>query len=302
MTDNLPAGSEATPTVHEGLEGVFAARTRLSRVDGAGGRLVLAGYELEDLAPRASFEEVVHLLWRGELPSPEQEARLAEALGSETLNETTRQVLRGAVDQGASIVEGLRMGLAVQVCDEDPRIAARQILGRMPSMLAALCRLRLGLEPVESEADSVAARFLEALLGDRATAEQVRGLETYLNTVADHGLNASTFTARVIVSTRSDLVSALTGALGALKGPLHGGAPGPVLDTLLEVGTAECAEQVLAEKLARGERLMGFGHRVYEVRDPRAEVLRAAARDVLAADTALLALAGVCGLGLARRR
>jgi citrate synthase len=105
----------------------------------------------------------------------------------------------------------------------------------------------------------------------------VRGLETYLNTVADHGMNASTFTARVIISTQSDLVSAIVGALGALKGPLHGGAPGPALDMVFEIGETANAETYLRQKLEQGERLMGFGHRIYKVRDPRAEVLSAAA-------------------------
>jgi citrate synthase len=112
----------------------------------------------------------------------------------------------------------------------------------------------------------------------------VRALETYLNTVADHGLNASTFATRVIVSTRSDVVSAVVGALGALKGPLHGGAPGPALDVVFEIGEAERAEPVLREKLGRGERLMGFGHRVYKVRDPRADVLATAAELLYATD------------------
>jgi citrate synthase len=112
----------------------------------------------------------------------------------------------------------------------------------------------------------------------------VRGLETYLNTVVDHGLNASTFAARVIVATQSDLVSAITGAIGALKGPLHGGAPGPALDTVFEIGMANRAEAVLQAKLDAGERLMGFGHRVYKVRDPRAEVLSAAAEQMFQAD------------------
>ncbi|MFN8458838.1 MAG: citrate/2-methylcitrate synthase [Anaerolineae bacterium] len=111
----------------------------------------------------------------------------------------------------------------------------------------------------------------------RPTPEHVRGLETYLNTVVDHGMNASTFTARVIISTQSDLISAVVGALGALKGPLHGGAPGPALDMVFDIGEADRAETYLRDKLARGERLMGFGHRIYKVRDPRAEVLAAAA-------------------------
>lgn len=125
------------------------------------------------------------------------------------------------------------------------------------------------------------------------TPRQARALETYLNTVVDHGLNASTFTARVIMSTRSDVISALTGALGALKGPLHGGAPGPALETVFEVGEPGRAEAVLRAKLERGERLMGFGHRVYRVRDPRADVLAEAGRALYEtdADAALYALA-----------
>jgi citrate synthase len=115
------------------------------------------------------------------------------------------------------------------------------------------------------------------LRGEKPTAEQTRGVETYLNTVSDHGLNASTFTARVIISTQSDMVSAVTGAVGALKGPLHGGAPGPALDLVFEVGRPENIDRVLKAKLDRGERLMGFGHRVYKTRDPRAEVLSQAA-------------------------
>src|SRR5438876_5238298 len=115
------------------------------------------------------------------------------------------------------------------------------------------------------------------LSGEVPDDERVRALETYLNTVVDHGLNASTFTARVIASTGSDLVSAVTGAIGALKGPLHGGAPGPALDMVFEIGKPERAEEVLRKKIEAGEKLMGFGHRVYKVRDPRADVLAAAA-------------------------
>jgi citrate synthase len=122
------------------------------------------------------------------------------------------------------------------------------------------------------------------LNGTPPSKARVRGLETYLNTVVDHGLNASTFAARVIVATQSDLVSAITGAIGALKGPLHGGAPGPALDTVFEIGTADRAEPVLQAKLDAGERLMGFGHRVYKVRDPRAEVLSTAAEQMYRAD------------------
>jgi citrate synthase len=139
-------------------------------------------------------------------------------------------------------------------------------------------RVRSGQDPIVPREDLSHAQYtLHQLFGGDIAPERARGLETYLNTVCDHGLNTSTFAARVIVSTRSDLVSAVTGALGALKGPLHGGAPGPALDMVFEVGRPERAEEAIRARLSRGERLMGFGHRVYRVRDPRADVLGAAA-------------------------
>src|SRR5262249_42277374 len=146
-------------------------------------------------------------------------------------------------------------------------------------------RLINGLAPIDPDARlSHAAHYLHQLFGIVPSDERARALETYLNTVCDHGLNASTFTARVIVSTRSDVISAIPGGVGALKGPLHGGAPGPALDMVLEIGTAERAEAVVRARLDRGERLMGFGHRVYRVRDPRADVLARAAERFYASD------------------
>jgi citrate synthase len=129
-----------------------------------------------------------------------------------------------------------------------------------------------------------ASHYLHQLFGTEPSPERARALETYLNTVCDHGLSASTFTARVIISTKSDVISAITGAVGALKGPLHGGAPGPALDMVFEIGTPERADPVIRAMLARGERLMGFGHRVYRVRDPRADVLALAAERFYATD------------------
>jgi citrate synthase len=170
-------------------------------------------------------------------------------------------------------MDALRAGVARLEGDD-----ARMILWSCPAIVAAHWRERQGLEPVAPREDlGFAANYLWMLNGVEPHAEVVRGLETYLNTVVDHGLNASTFTARVIASTGSDLVSAVTGAIGALKGPLHGGAPGPALDTVFEIGDAARAEEVLRRKIESGERLMGFGHRVYKVRDPRADVLAAAA-------------------------
>ena len=285
--------AEAAVQVHQGLEGVVASRTRMSRVDGRAGRLTIAGYELEDIAERASFEEMAHLLWTGALPTSDERRQLESRLRSlAALPQETLAILRGGVRRGASPIEALRMGVASLVETGDARQQALAVVARTPSMVAATWRLGEGAEPVpDTGSGGLAARFLEDLRGSAPTSAEARALETYLNTVVDHGFNASTFTARVIMSTHSDLVSAVTGALGALKGPLHGGAPGPVLDTLLEIGSPERAEEVLRAKIERGERLMGFGHRVYEVRDPRAEVLRHAARALLEPGSELLALA-----------
>ena len=145
-----------------------------------------------------------------------------------------------------------------------------------------------GKEPLPDDSNlDLAGNYLWQLQARKPSPERVRALSTYLNTVVDHGLNASTFTARVIVATESDVISATTGAIGALKGPLHGGAPGPALDMVFEIGTPERAESVMRAKLERGERLMGFGHRVYKVRDPRADVLAHAAKRLYEADADL---------------
>jgi len=196
-------------------------------------------------------------------------------------------------------MDALRLGvgtlsLSSSAGSADLRAAGVPILAQLPTIVAAYWRLRQGLEPVAPHpALGHAANYLHMLFGEAPPAERVRGLETYLNTVVDHGLNASTFTARVIISTGSDLVSAVTGAIGALKGPLHGGAPGPALDMVFEIGQASRAEAYLRAKLERKERLMGFGHRIYKVRDPRADVLAAAAERLFQneADRALYDLA-----------
>jgi citrate synthase len=168
---------------------------------------------------------------------------------------------------------------------ESPEEDARTLVAAFPAIVGAYWRLRNGEEPVEPrDGLSHSEHCLHQIFGGEIGPERARGLATYLNTVCDHGLNASTFAARVVVSTHSDLVSAITGAVGALKGPLHGGAPGPALDMVLEIGQADRAEAVIRRKLERGERLMGFGHRVYRVRDPRADVLAMAAERFYAAE------------------
>lgn len=262
--------------VANGLDGVIAAATHLSHVDGERGELIIRGFRVDDLAPHASFEQTVWLLWHGELPSAAQLDTFQRALAeSRELPASTLQLLRDCAAAGTDVMDAVRMAAGTLSLASADAIGA---LARMPTIVAAFWRLRHNLEPVAPRADlGHASNFLYMLSGRQSDAERVRALETYLNTVVDHGLNASTFVARVITSTGSDLVSAVVGALGALKGPLHGGAPGPALDMVFEIGEASRAEAVLRRKLAAGERLMGFGHRVYKVRDPRADVLAAAA-------------------------
>ena len=268
-----------------GLEGVVAARTRISGVDGEAGVLTLAGFPVEDLAGRASFEEVVYLLRHDVLPGAGDLAAFRAALaGRRGLPEATVGLLRAAAGRGVSGMDALRMAAGTLSLDlsDDP---ALDLVARFPVIVAAYHRLLRGEEPVPPDPGlGHAANYLYMLRGEAPGEGSVRALETYLNTVSDHGMNASTFAARVIVATRSDLVSAVVGAVGALKGPLHGGAPGPALDVVFEIGAAGNAEAVLREKLGRGERLMGFGHRIYRVRDPRADVLAAAAERLFATD------------------
>jgi citrate synthase len=273
----------STLELKEGLEGVVAATTRLSSVDGEAGVLLIAGFPVEDLAPVASYEEVTYLLWNGALPRRDDLDAFRSRLATRrALPEATLDLLRAAARRKVSPMDALRMAVGTLSlapgAGEDARDDGDLLVAAFPTIIATYWRLLNGQEPLEPRPEmSHAASYLYLLTGEEPSPERVRGIETYLNTVIDHGLNASTFTARVIVSTRSDLISAVTGAVGALKGPLHGGAPGPALDMVFEIGSADRAEAVLREKLARGERLMGFGHRVYRVRDPRADVLAEAA-------------------------
>jgi citrate synthase len=274
-----------TPPFRSGLEGVVAAQTRLSHVDGQQGRLIIAGYPIEDLAPNATFEELIYLLWHDHLPNAHELEAWREQLAAwRPLPAATIALLRAAAREARPPMDVLRMAAGTLDLDlptdmQNDAGLGTVLVARIPTVVAAYWRLRQGLEPIAPDTTlGHAANYLQMLTGTQPSAAAARGLETYLNTVADHGLNASTFAARVIIATDSDMVSAVTGAIGALKGPLHGGAPGPALDMVFEIGTAECAEPYLRAKLDRGERLMGFGHRIYKVRDPRAEVLGAAAR------------------------
>ncbi len=278
------SNGSSDPVVHEGLEGVIAAATRLSRVDGAAGRLTIAGYAVGELAPRRSFEAVAYLLFNDRLPTPAEERAYARALAAHSaLEPLTLSLLEQAAQ--AAPIDALRLG-AASLSTRSP--SPERLLGALPTIVATHARLAAGQAPLEPDPEHTRAEsFLYLLRGERPSAAEVRALDTYWNTVSDHGLNASTFTARVIASTGSDVGSAIEGALGALKGPLHGGAPGPALQALLQLraqgGDLSQTTRTWAEaELQAGRRLMGFGHRVYRVRDPRADVLQAAASQLLA--------------------
>ena len=281
-----------SPSKPRGLDGVVAAQTRLSHVDGQAGKLIIGGYELSELAGRVSFEEAAHLLWRGALPGRDELAALRrEIAGLRQLPEETMRVVRAAAQ--APPIDALRMACATLSLDlghpddiapgADVE-AAKMLTARFPTAVAAHARLAAGKEPIAPRADlSHAANFLYMVHGKEPDPIAARAIDTYWVTVMDHGMNASTFAARVIASTRSDMVSAVTGAIGALKGPLHGGAPGPVLDMLKDIESVDRAEAWVRSELAAGRRIMGFGHRVYKVRDPRAAVLSTVADEMGAA-------------------
>jgi len=263
-----------------GLEGIIAARTEISLVDGANGRLVYRGYVIADLAEEMSFEEVAYLLWNGSLPKrSELDALTKELAGSRALTAPAMATL-AALPSDTDPMDVLRSVVSVQGVEhklEKPTIPlAIHATASFPTILASFHRLTQRLKPVEPRADlGHAANYLYMLKGKEATPEIVQALNTYLVLLADHGMNASTFAARVIASTESDLASCLVGAIGALKGPAHGGAPSAVMDQLEQIGTADNAEHWMREARKQKVRFMGFGHRVYRTYDPRAKILKA---------------------------
>jgi len=266
-----------------GLEGVVAATTALSKVDGLAGRLIYRGYNIHDLARTTTFEEVAHLLWFGHLPNKKELADLRARFAAErTIPEEVMQVIRTMPAQ-AEPMDVLRTAVsawgAVSVSGEVSVRQAIAVAARFPLFLAAFYRLRQGLEPLEAKPElDHAANYLYLLSGQVPKEEHVRGLNSYLVLLADHGMNASTFTARIVASTESDIASSVVAALGALKGPLHGGAPSKVQDMLRAIGTVDNAESWVRRAVVDGDRLMGFGHRVYKTEDPCAEELREMSR------------------------
>lgn len=284
-----------------GLRDVYVTETRMSLVDGEAGRLIIGGWPVEAIAPNACYEEMLHVLWHDRLPNAAELKQLRQDITAQrALSPRTIEALRWAADKHLPPMDALRLG-ADTLCLEDPAPGDRDqatnlkraiaIVARFPTIVATYWRLMNGQAPIAPTTDlGHAENFLYMLDGKKPHPEAARGLETYLNTVIDHGMNNSTFTARVIISTRTDMYSAIVGAVGAMKGPLHGGAPEPAMDMVFEIrdraaqsgrSVAAEAEDWVRHTLSAGDRIMGFGHRVYKVRDPRCDVLGAVAGELL---------------------
>ena len=260
--------------VNSGLDGVVVADTLMSEVDGEAGRLIVRGHAIEELAARTGFEGVAALLWTGFGQGGGDEAAVRQGLAAARVRAFAEVPKLVAAAKGLTPVEGLRVGLGM-LADSEPMPHHYLVCGALPVFLAALLRSAEGKSALAPDPTLTTAQdLLRMIRGKRADAAFEKGLDAYLATVADHGFNASTFTARVVASTRAGLISSVLAALCALKGPLHGGAPGPVLDMFDEIGKPENASAWLDDAFAKGTRLMGFGHRIYKVRDPRADVLK----------------------------
>ncbi len=274
--------------VDRGLEGVVVGSTELSNVEGPEGRLTYRGFDIHDLATNATFEEVVYLLLFGQLPNRSQLADLNVRLAANRLLPQPLIDAMHAMPKTAWPMDVLRtMVSALAVFDSEmqggahasnPRIALH-LIAKTPSIVATWNRIRRNLEPIEPRSNlSTAANFLYMISGEVPGPEAERALDTYLVLLADHSYNASTFAARVTASTRADIYAAITSAVATLEGDLHGGAPSKVMSMLLEIGKPERAELYVREALARGERIMGMGHREYKTRDPRATHLEQMAK------------------------
>jgi citrate synthase len=259
-----------------GLDDVVAAETVLSDVDGGAGRLVIRGHAVEELARGATFEDLAALLFGGFFDALPAGDAFARALGEARLAVFERVAPHMAALDGLDPVEALRAGLAL-IPDGDDLATALHLAAAPAVVTAAKLRRDRGEAPLAPDAALPhSADFLRMVSGRAPRPQEARTLDAYLVTVSDHGMNASTFAARTAASTLAGLGSAVVAGLCALKGPLHGGAPGPVLDMLDAIGRPEGARSWLEGALRRGDRLMGFGHRIYRVRDPRADALKAA--------------------------
>lgn len=280
----MPEGFKA------GLEDVVANTSEICFIDGHEGRLVYRGYNVADLAETTSFEEVVYLLWEGGLPNKAQLDAFKKELADASKLATPVLDLIRSYPKDTNPMDALRSAVSLagiydpdggsMTPDANHRKAVR-LVAQIPAMVAAFDRLRNGKGPIAPDPSlGLAGNFLYMLLGEKPKELHARVFNTALILHADHELNASTFSARVTAGTLSDIYSAITSAVGTLKGPLHGGANEQVMHMLEKIGTVENAKPWIAEALERKEKIMGFGHRVYRTEDPRAIILRRLSKQV----------------------
>jgi citrate synthase len=278
----------------KGLEGVLVAESSLSYIDGDAGTLVYRGYDIDELARGASFEEVLYLLWNDDLPTSEELAEFTDPLADEqAIGDGVIDTLETLAAADERPMAALRTGVSMLSASEpepdaEPedldasRRKGRRIVAKIPTILAAYDRLRRGEEPLDPDPElSYAGNFLYMLTGEEPSDVAEETFDMALTLHADHGLNASTFTSMVIGSTFADVYSSVTGGIGALSGPLHGGANQDVIETLLELDDSEKDPlEWVREQTEQGRRIPGWGHRVYNVKDPRARILQAKLEDL----------------------
>lgn len=284
MTD---AAANAKEEFHRGLEGIIAAESKITYLDGQKGEMLYAGYNSVDLATKVTFAEVMYLLWEGELPNRKQLDEFNKMFSPYGPIPNALVDFMKALPKEAHPMDVLRttvsamgaMDLAMPSGKETPlqmlRLRAVRLVARMPTMVAAWDRIRKGLKPIDPDPTlSRAANFLYMLSGNKPDELSERALDMYLILLADHELNASTFAARVTYSTEAGMHSAITSAIGCLKGPLHGGANEAAMKMFQEIGDEKNVSEYIAKAIAEKKKIMGFGHRVYKVEDPRSRPLR----------------------------
>jgi citrate synthase len=273
-----------------GLEGIVAAQSRISDVNGDEGTLIYSGYDIHDLAEHSTFEEVVYLLWNGELPTRDALEELKQQMNAEPALPAGILDLINAIPKGANPMDMLRTVVsALSFYDPDGgdmspganQRKAIRLTAKFPTIVTAFQRVRSGQKPVEPRKDlSIAGNFLFTLRGEAPDEVSTRTMDVALILHADHEFNASTFAARVTAATLSDMYSAIVSAIGTLKGPLHGGANESVIKNLLEIGSVDKVEPWLKQAFEEKRKIMGFGHRVYHTEDPRATHLREMSRQL----------------------
>jgi len=279
--------------VPKGLDGVIVATTQISKIDGTAGRLIYRGYDITQLAGVVPFESVVHLLWTGRIPSEKELIDFkSEIADRRSISPSLISFLK-TVPRDANPLSVLRTAVSIlgltsssskgedAAASSSPIDTGTSLVAQFPTIVASYDRIRRGEDPLEPRKDlGQAENYLYMLTGRVPETERARAVDAYFVLLADHGLNASTFSARVAISTLTDVYSAIVAAIGTLKGPLHGGAPSLVWDMLSEIGEARNVRPWINKRLESGERIMGFGHRIYRTEDPRSKILKSLAKQI----------------------